>query len=251
VTDLEIPYYLDVNSIFGPTVQGEGPYAGRHCLFVRLARCNLSCSWCDTPQTWAYTERRAVLHRDGVVYNKDLEIVRMSIQEIMDKVKSLWPTPAMVVISGGEPLLQAGRLAVLARVLSRWGYSVHIETAGTLPPGLLATWTDAFIISPKLSNSGNPESLRLRWKVLEAFASWHIDKSWLKFVVKDQLDLFEVDAIVQRLQWPRDRVFCMPEGTTEMEIILRSRVIAQPVIERGYNLSLRTQTFVWGNEKDH
>ena len=43
---------LVVAEVFGPTFQGEGPSIGRRAGFVRLGRCNLDCSWCDTPYTW-------------------------------------------------------------------------------------------------------------------------------------------------------------------------------------------------------
>ena len=43
---------LVISEVFGPTVQGEGPTIGRRAAFVRLGRCNLDCSWCDTPYTW-------------------------------------------------------------------------------------------------------------------------------------------------------------------------------------------------------
>ena len=49
---------LAVSEIFGPTHQGEGPSTGRLCGFVRLARCNLSCLWCDTPYTWDWGGNR-------------------------------------------------------------------------------------------------------------------------------------------------------------------------------------------------
>ena len=40
---------MRVVEVFGPTVQGEGPYAGRVCHFLRLGGCDYRCSWCDTP----------------------------------------------------------------------------------------------------------------------------------------------------------------------------------------------------------
>lgn len=46
---------LVVSEVFGPTFQGEGPSLGRRAGFVRLGRCNLDCSWCDTPNTWDWS----------------------------------------------------------------------------------------------------------------------------------------------------------------------------------------------------
>ncbi len=37
-----------VKEMFGPTLQGEGAHAGRACVFLRFAACNLACTWCDT-----------------------------------------------------------------------------------------------------------------------------------------------------------------------------------------------------------
>ena len=60
---------LNVNEIFGPTIQGEGPHTGRLVGFLRLAGCNLACSWCDTPYSWDWTkydkaeESKRILHR--------------------------------------------------------------------------------------------------------------------------------------------------------------------------------------------
>src|SRR5829696_8324925 len=37
-----------VKEMFGPTLQGEGAHAGRACVFLRFAACNLACPGCDT-----------------------------------------------------------------------------------------------------------------------------------------------------------------------------------------------------------
>ena len=39
---------MKVVETFGPTIQGEGPYAGRVCHFVRFGGCDYRCTWCDS-----------------------------------------------------------------------------------------------------------------------------------------------------------------------------------------------------------
>lgn len=105
---------LQVHSIF-MTIQGEGPFCGTPCVFVRLAGCNLQCPACDTD----YTSDRALM-RPG---------------EILFEINELWRKdkwrPGLVVITGGEPFRQ--NLARLFTVLINNGYHVQVETNGTLP----------------------------------------------------------------------------------------------------------------------
>lgn len=115
---------LQVNEIFY-SIAGEGVRVGEPTTFVRLARCNLRCAFCDTDFA-AYTE--------------------MSLEAIEAEVSA---HPAeWVCLTGGEPLGQnVGPLA--ARLQSR-GYRLHIETNGTLSPAaylfdLIEHWT----VSPK------------------------------------------------------------------------------------------------------
>ena len=102
---------LQVNSIFY-TIQGEGPFAGHPCVFVRLAGCNLQCPGCDTEYT---------IYSEMGIGNIIEEI------EVKDVAKT-----QLVIITGGEPFRQ--ELGPLVRSLVAMGYRVQIETNGTLPP---------------------------------------------------------------------------------------------------------------------
>lgn len=99
------------------SMQGESTYAGLPCVFVRLAGCNLSCSWCDTQ------------------YARSTEGAReLSIDEILGEVRreaGLYRS-GLVEITGGEPLLQEGTKE-LARRLIDAGNTVLIETNGSVP----------------------------------------------------------------------------------------------------------------------
>jgi 7-carboxy-7-deazaguanine synthase len=104
---------LDVQSIF-PTIQGEGPFCGTPCVFVRLAGCNLQCPACDTDYT---SKRQHVPWRDVAA-----EIWRLDV----------WKTSKLVVITGGEPFRQP--IGELLEYLVSAGFYVQIESNGTLPP---------------------------------------------------------------------------------------------------------------------
>lgn len=105
---------LDLIDIFY-TIQGEGPFAGMPCVFVRLAGCNLKCPTCDTN----YTLGRQKSKIDEVVIAVDM---------IRDQHKMV----RLVVITGGEPLRQHNTIK-LCRNLIEESYIVQIETNGTYP----------------------------------------------------------------------------------------------------------------------
>lgn len=94
------------------SISGEGLRQGLPATFIRCAGCNLSCTWCDTPES----------HGEGT---------EMSIWEILSEVSA--GMPRYVIITGGEPLLQKDELQKLLVALRDDGYRVEIETNGTLP----------------------------------------------------------------------------------------------------------------------
>ncbi len=107
---------LDVHSIFH-TIQGEGPFCGTPCIFIRLAGCNLQCPACDTE----YTQTRRLMGPGELVAEVN-ELWRADV----------WRPGGLVVITGGEPFRQD--LGELLRELVRSGYYIQIETNGTLQP---------------------------------------------------------------------------------------------------------------------
>lgn len=100
---------LQVNEIF-LSIQGEGTRAGAPCTFVRLAGCNLNCTWCDTP--YARSEGRT-----------------MDLSDILVEVTVLGCR--RVEVTGGEPLIQPAAPELLRR-LCEAGCETLLETNGSI-----------------------------------------------------------------------------------------------------------------------
>lgn len=223
---------LVVNEWFGPTIQGEGPSTGRRCGFVRLGRCNQACVWCDEPQTWAWDR-----------FDQSSELHEMAVDDVVGVIEAM--DVDMVVVTGGEPLLQQAELEQLLRVLKGRGMRIEIETAGTIEPNMAGDLVDQWNVSPKLANSGNPLERRYRPDVLRAFEATR--RAIFKFVVCERSDLEEVDGIVG--ECGLSDVWIMPEGTSAPTLLQRSAELADDVVKRGWNLSSRLHILLWGDRR--
>ena len=227
---------LVVSEIFGPTLQGEGPTAGKPATFLRLGGCNLACSWCDTAYTW-----------DVSRFDLRKELSRDSVRDVLLRI--VQHSSERLVISGGEPLLQQeGITSLLERLPPVNGMFefVEIETAGTRSP-LLVDERVHYNVSPKLEHSGNPIHKRFLPEVLEQFI--RLDKSCFKFVVQSIHDFDEVSYIVEVLDIPASKVWIMPEGTTSERLTLTTREIADEVVKQGWNFTSRLHVTMWGDER--
>lgn len=223
---------LPVSEVFGPVWQGEGPHAGRRCWFLRLGHCNLSCSWCDTPFTW-----------DATRY--PLEFDNQSAAQV---AAALAPAQ-LVVISGGEPLMHQGRAAFVE--LLRAPHEWHVETNGTIAPNDAAlAYVDHWSVSPKLGNQGDSERKRLKPKALAAFAELARGGAacW-KFVATSPLDVDAAAQLAEHYGVPAWAVWIMPEGTTALEVLSGARLLADRVAGHGFNLTLRQQVLMYGQER--
>jgi len=227
---------LLVSEVFGPTLQGEGPNTGRAAAFIRLGGCNLSCRWCDTAFTW-----------DQNRYDLAHELTVRRTEDVAGEAIALGPR--LVILTGGEPGLQAGEAARLMRILKAAGCRVEVETSGTVPLGAMVDDAALLVISPKLSNAGVQSEARLRWKVLHDLAT--LPQTLFKFVVADADELTEVDAVAQRLSLQSSKIWIMPEATERDVLLQRMALLAGPVAERGWSLSNRLQVLLWSNERGH
>ncbi|GMA14186.1 7-carboxy-7-deazaguanine synthase QueE (plasmid) [Deinococcus metallilatus] len=113
------------------TWQGEGVHLGRAAYFVRLYGCPQACPWCDSAGTWHPAYRPA-------------SVSLLDASEITRAVAEESPDGALVVVTGGEPILFD--LRPLTDELHRLGRRIHIETSGIAP---LRGDLDWVALSPK------------------------------------------------------------------------------------------------------
>ena len=158
------------------TLQGEGMQSGSRAVFLRFAGCNLwsgreqdrataQCNFCDTD----------FVGTDGEGGGKF-----STAEELADHVSKLWgegKDERLVVVTGGEPMLQLDE--VLVDALHQRGFRIAAESNGTLP---VVAGLDWLCISPKagtevVQRSGN--ELKLVWPQreidLDALESWDFD----------------------------------------------------------------------------
>lgn len=225
------------------SVQGEGPSAGMPVAFMRLSRCNLACVWCDTAYTWHF-EGDERPHRGGVTFARRANQVTLDEEEVAALILSLGQD--RLVITGGEPLLQAPALVKLLDLLP--DIAVEIETNGTTKATpRLDIRIDQFNVSPKLAHSGNPANLALLPERLDAYAT--DPRAWFKFVIAQPADVEEVLALRDRYRFQADHVFLMPEGTDSETIRTREKWLAPLCLKHGFRLSDRLHIHLFGDTR--
>jgi len=234
---------LNVAEVFGPTFQGEGPSRGRVATFIRTGACNLSCRWsdteCDSAFTWDASRFRP---RDHIF---PVPVVR--IIEFLEFTEA-----PLLVVTGGEPLLHQRRPAFLQlfAAAERSGLNVEVETNGTKSPNPELAGMPSFNVSPKLSNNvSDPESVRIVPSALARFAELaRMGTATFKFVISAEADLVEVEQLIRRFDVPNKQVWIMPEGVDPDLIMKKAQQLADPVLQRGWNFTLRDHRALWPEE---
>lgn len=128
-----------------PTIQGEGKWAGRACVFLRLAGCN---QWNGRPEDRSKGEGACAMWCDTNFAKGQA----LTMADILTRLDGAWaqyvssPLNRMVVITGGEPCLQLDDAFVVA--LAKEGWFTAVETNGTIDNSALEL-IDHVCVSPK------------------------------------------------------------------------------------------------------
>lgn len=224
------------------TLQGEGPSCGRPAIFLRLSNCNLTCSWCDTPYTWNFEKVRSD-HPEK--YAKKDQQTELTLGKIREQINQ-YPDHAILVITGGEPLLQQEQIIELVYGGDLNVDSIEIETNGTIVPDVELFDRVKFNVSLKLANSGMPAEKRLREKAILGYVE---AKSVFKFVVDTPEDFEELQKIIDRYNIDDSHVWLMPQGRTEQELNSKLAWLADICIAKGFNLTNRLHVQTWGTKR--
>lgn len=206
------------------TVEGEGNQAGFHTIFIRLFGCNLRCSWCDTPYSYAPAKPE----------------MKLSIKEIVNQVSTY--KAKNICLTGGEPLLFGKKsVALINELLKIDGIQdLHVETNGAidlLP--FINSINDKrvrFIMDYKLSGSNE------RDRMLDSNLAILREFDELKFVIGSDLDFFEATEIINNNDINAQILFS-PVWET-----MTPRKLVEKIISNGLShvkLSLQLHKIIW------
>ncbi len=218
------------------TLQGEGVTMGMPCVFLRLHVCNLRCQWCDAWYTWNPNTPEFWTESN-----------HWTVEEAAFNIQAVWgcedpSVPKRLIITGGEPLIQKVAIDLLLAELPEW--SIEIETNGTLMPTEKQLQRCQFNCSPKLVNSGNAQTARVKPDVLMALDGAN---TAFKFVVMTNEDLDEIQKdFIEGVGLPKEKVILMPQGVTAEEVRKNAQGVAEYAKLKGFRLLGRLQNEIWG-----
>jgi 7-carboxy-7-deazaguanine synthase len=208
---------LRVSEIF-LSIQGESTHAGRLCVFVRLAGCNLSCVYCDSQ----YAAKGAGLE--------------MSLPEVLAKVESFGVK--LAEITGGEPLVQPA-CGELITALADDGFEILLETNGTVDLGLFDRRV-RYIVDIKTPGSGEGGSfLAGNYEKLKS-------SDEVKFVITSRVDFdWAVDVIRERGLANKLAVLFSPvEGFVSLKELAGWMIEAKTPAR----MNIQLHKMIWGQE---
>lgn len=222
---------LRVQEIFY-TLQGEGPYTGVPCVFIRLAGCNLRCHFCDTQFDSGYDNQLSLAH---IIKAVDFEVG----SDAHFKRK-------LVVISGGEPMIQ-NILPLIQTLLATGTKVVQIETAGT-------TWVDGleeYIDNGKVVLVCSPKTPKVHPKIAQYCVQWKYVVEHNRVSLHDGLPSYSTQTngsaaqVYRPVTTPVTTIWVSPCDAHEPEKNIQNMVTARDAaLQFGYRLNLQVHKIV-------
>lgn len=216
---------LNVVEIFD-SIDGEGIRTGMPVTFIRLAGCNLRCSYCDTTYAQCST--------DGQL---------MTIEDIVSKVNF-----KAVTITGGEPLLHHNCMDLINK-LNEKGHYVNIETNGSINilPFLFVVRSGQgfFTVDYKCPCSGQEECMSpSTFDLMD-------ENDILKFVVAGQEDLSAVRKFLTTHPNFKSTIFLSPcYGTIEWaELVEEVKLLKTKFPRFDIRFQIQLHKLVWSPEE--
>lgn len=246
---------LEINEIFGPTIQGEGKLVGTPSIFIRVGKCNMRCEGFaveyETPSGVKKCACDSFYAVDPAF--KD-SWQSMDAKRVIIEVEKLQPTYNLdIVITGGEPLLywRDKEFQKLLKYYVENSHKVTIETNASLDIEFTHDYQKEvlFSMSVKLSNSLEPLRKRVNQKTLSTILE-NTKESYLKFVIDEKFiekakkEIYNITSLI-----PKAEVYLMPMGDTAQEINLHSEAVINMAIECGYKYCDRLHIRVWDNKR--
>lgn len=205
--------------------QGEGGAVGSPAVFLRLAECNLQCPFCD--------EYLKLNSKKEYSIEETLHLIKKELEHLPQPNK-------LLIITGGEPLLQYNSLKKLCGVLYTEipSLEIHIETNGTQ---LKELNIDKYVISPKEINYSHFK------KVFNYFNNIS-PRNEFKIVVTEEnyTILFPILNKLNSEGYVKNDVYLQPETSNAKSIV-------QQILENWHGLTcpirLSTQTHIFLDQR--
>ena len=219
------------------SIQGEGKSQGNPSVFIRTWGCNIFCAFCDSKSSWEYGKEFTTKYTD-----KD-NFINLILRTVPDGVPS---DSVDLVFTGGEPLLYVNDDFVdILDSVKLFFNDIYFETNGTISIDKFKHSLEyiKFNCSPKTSNSEVKEELRFKPEILKQIAK--VKDSCFKFVIGNNVDIYEVLDIVRRANIPLNMVYLMPEGVDRRSIEANLLICAKYATKYGLRVSNRMQVQIW------
>lgn len=211
------------------TIEGEGTGQGFPTVFVRVFHCNLRCSWCDTPYSYA----------------PDQPEYKATIAEIVERISQF--SSQRICFTGGEPLIHREKSAALLQSMADLEHiqDIHIETNGAidLTPYEHMRQTNSnihqkvrFVMDYKLPASGETSNMILTNFNLLA------GTDEVKFVIGSDEDFSYTKQVIDQYH-KQGQVLLSPVWDTMHPQTLVRKMLAEPMPNA--KLSMQMHKVIW------